>query len=234
MSLAYLDPQDSLRLRASGVYERWETDLVQRMLCPGQVFVDVGAHIGYYSTLAAGLVGPEGEVHAFEPCAANARLLRLNVAPFGDRVRVYEAAVSDTAGVSWLYICEENSGDHRLYATPGRQAEPVDVVRLDDVRALRGKRIDFLKVDVQGQEQRVINGARRLVADSPDLTGIVEFWPTQMRVMGLDPAAFLADLVGLGLSIYSWTGEGFTPADLAALPDRRRHLNLAISRKGLA
>ena len=76
MTIQYLDRLDSLNLKVDGLYERFETDFVRRTLKPGQTFVDVGAHIGYYAALAAELVGPAGAVHAFEPCPELVKLRR--------------------------------------------------------------------------------------------------------------------------------------------------------------
>lgn len=63
----------------NGAYEPTETQLFELVLRPGMRFVDVGAHVGYYTTLGAKLVGSEGEVVAIEPAPANNALLRKNI-----------------------------------------------------------------------------------------------------------------------------------------------------------
>ena len=68
----------SRRIREHGVWEPYETSLVLRLLQPGDVFVDVGANIGYFSVLAASLVGDAGKVFAFEPDPDNFQLLCAN------------------------------------------------------------------------------------------------------------------------------------------------------------
>src|SRR4029450_8092682 len=65
-------------LAIAGVWEPNVTAAFRRTLAPGDVCLDIGAHIGYYTLLAARLVGPEGHVHAFEPAPASFRRLRAN------------------------------------------------------------------------------------------------------------------------------------------------------------
>ena len=63
----YLDPKDTLDLSINGVYEPFETSLVLDEVREGEVVLDIGAHIGYYTLIFAKLVGPLGKVFAFEP-----------------------------------------------------------------------------------------------------------------------------------------------------------------------
>src|SRR4030042_2427827 len=114
MMLQHLGKFDSLRLRTRKAYEPWETSIVKRELKPGHVFVDVGAHIGYYTVLASGLVGPGGHVHAFEPAPENYAVLLKNVASLIN-VTSYRMAASLRAGQADFYLSPINSGDNRLF-----------------------------------------------------------------------------------------------------------------------
>ena len=78
----------SRRIREEGIWEPYETSLLLSMLRPGDVFVDVGANIGYFSVLAASVVGDDGAVFAFEPDPDNFRLLRRNVALNGQQASI--------------------------------------------------------------------------------------------------------------------------------------------------
>src|SRR5437867_3185244 len=78
----HLDPTDSVvspTLRHFGVFEPFETQLVQQMVRPGDVVLDVGANIGYYTLIFAELVGEQGHVYAFEPDPRNFAFLAKNV-----------------------------------------------------------------------------------------------------------------------------------------------------------
>src|SRR3990172_11374400 len=62
-----LDPQDSLKLSSQGFYEPFLTGLVKQHTEPGDVVLDIGGNIGYYTLVFASLVGNEGKIYAFEP-----------------------------------------------------------------------------------------------------------------------------------------------------------------------
>jgi FkbM family methyltransferase len=141
-------------------------------LGPGQVFVDVGANVGYYSLLAAQLVGPRGRVVAFEPnVRVRARLedhVRWN--RVGDIVTVVGAALADVRdGALDLFVPErdEESGIASLHRTPllegkGATAMRVPSQRLDDwLEGSSLPRINVMKIDVEGAEARVLEGMRR-------------------------------------------------------------------------
>ncbi|MFA5377909.1 MAG: FkbM family methyltransferase [Dehalococcoidia bacterium] len=231
--LAYIDPQDSLRLRGGdGLYERFETALVKRHLKPGQIFVDVGAHIGYYSVLAASIVGPTGGVYAYEPNPANVELLRANTEQFEGIVRMRDCAVSDAPGRAKLYLSATNSGDHQLFRSVGREAVDVAVISLDSDPALAGLSVNILKIDVQGLEVSVLRGARELIARSPSLMGIVEYSPAHLRLAGLKRPGDLLDMLnGMGLNAYLHEKKRrLKVAKPQSLKNLVSHTNLIISR----
>ncbi|HLA63333.1 MAG TPA: FkbM family methyltransferase [Rhodothermales bacterium] len=132
--------------------------LMRAVLRPGAVVADVGANVGYYTRLAAHLVGPTGAVHAFEPTPHAYRLLELNAADL-PCVQAHRLALSDHDGETTIYV--RASGDlSSLAGGDGAEAVPVRVARLDT--ALAGvERLDFLKVDVEGFEPEVLRGAQR-------------------------------------------------------------------------
>ena len=111
------DRHVSRRLREEGIWEPYETALLMSLLRPGQVFVDVGANIGYFSLIAARLVGDGGAVYAFEPDPLNFRLLQASVASNGltRRVHAVSAALAAKEGEGLLYLSADNLGDHQIY-----------------------------------------------------------------------------------------------------------------------
>jgi FkbM family methyltransferase len=152
-----------------GTLEISETRIVQALLHPGMCFVDVGANIGYYALLAARLVGPGGVVHAFEPSGdMRARLLE-NVALNGvANVEVHDEAVTKRSGTVRFYASTwiENSGISSILPGDGRseEGEEVPCVSLDEFGATLGsRRIDLLKMDIEGAELEAFEGARNLL-----------------------------------------------------------------------
>jgi FkbM family methyltransferase len=154
----------------SGDYEPHLTAVFERYCTPGTIVVDVGANLGYYSLLAARLVGSSGRVIALEPNSENCRLFlsSLRRSGFGN-VQVLPVAADVETG--WAYYSTHvgsNGGlidDGDLLARPG---VVVPTFRLDDLVA---GPVGLLKMDVEGAEGRVVRGATRLIErDRPIVT----------------------------------------------------------------
>ena len=143
--------------------------LMQELLRPGFRVYDIGANVGFFTTLAARLVGPGGEVVAFDPLDANITLLRRNLALNAfTHVGIRQEAVGDRDGeMDFLVAAESTLG--RLASVANEAPELVDrrqvpVVRLDSlVSAGVLKPPDFVKVDVEGAEAAVLRGAETLL-----------------------------------------------------------------------
>ena len=143
----------SRRIREEGIWEPYETELLLGMLQPGDVMVDVGANIGYFSVIAAAQVGEAGAVVAFEPDPRNCELLRRNVTHNGlaARVEIVEAGLAATDAPGDLYLSEDNFGDHQIFAADDtRDSVPVTLLHGASYLQSRVQRIDLLKVDTQG------------------------------------------------------------------------------------
>jgi len=169
-------------LRAYGIWQRPVSNFLVGYLDEGDIFVDVGANIGYFTVLAGLCVGAAGRVHAVEPDADNAALLARNVALNGlSNVQLHRTAVSDHCGEAPLFRGTSNSGAHSLLRKNGLTAGPsVPVVTLD--RLLHAEpRIKLLKIDVQGAEMSVLRGlAERLTAKDARPAIIMEFSPADL------------------------------------------------------
>jgi len=145
-----------------GLFEPRETRLLRELLHPGDTFVDVGAHIGWFTTVAADCVGEAGKVIACEPYPTNRSMLKVNVAQNNhNNVRVVEAALGDQPGgtISLAKAGGNSGGVTALdWAWDGRVEVPMTT--LDEVSAGLGT-IALLKIDVEGWEAHVLQGAAR-------------------------------------------------------------------------
>jgi FkbM family methyltransferase len=177
-----LDEMDSLLLSVNGSYEAVEQALFVSCLRPGDVVLDIGAHVGVYTLQAARAVGPEGHVHAFEPSATTFALLEQNIALNGYlNVTAARAAVSASAGDADLTLSVDNTGDNSLLAeqTSGRRTERVETVTIDDYLAGRS-RVDVVKMDVQGAEPAALAGAAATLAANESLILFTELSPAHL------------------------------------------------------
>jgi FkbM family methyltransferase len=201
-----------------GSYERGQTELFRRHVNPGSTVLDLGAHIGYYTLLASRLAGPGGRVFAFEPHPRNAWYLRQHARLNGCRnVEVLECAAYDTSGhVPFRF--GRGSGTGRV--SHGGAVE-VRAVRIDEFVAERGITPAVLKVDVEGGERPVLDGAREtLLRDRP-----IVFLSTHGEEQEAACGALLAELdyrvgpvAGARGDLLCVPAERSTPAMDAAIP----------------
>jgi FkbM family methyltransferase len=140
---------------------------IEARLPKGGTFVDAGANIGFYSVLAARLVGPEGRVVAFEMMPDTAAILRRHVALNApDRIEIVENAISDRNGATVTATVEPGKhGQASIIASAspdGRVAIEVATITLDTALAGAG-RIDVLKMDLEGAEYLALQGAAEVL-----------------------------------------------------------------------
>jgi FkbM family methyltransferase len=168
--------------------------------------VDIGANIGLYTLLLARLAGKTGRVFSFEPepnlfavlcenCAANRAH---NVTPF-------QCAAGDSNGRTTFQRSAFNSGDNRLgQARAETTAIETEVARLDEVLPVR--EVQFIKLDVQGHELGALSGMQEVIAASPDVRVLFEFWPAGLREAGTPPEALLDFFRARGFELYQTKG----------------------------
>lgn len=164
--------------------------LIQRVLRPGDSYVDVGANIGMHTVAAARAMQGKGSIVCFEPYAPTARLLEKSVFLNGYKeiVEVHRAAVATQSGSQPLYL-GNTSGHHSLFSLPREIAseappEQTGVVSLDEIFP-PGRRVDLIKIDVEGAELDVLDGASRLLNENPDAGLIVECGPAHLLRVGI-------------------------------------------------
>lgn len=185
-------------------FEKFERKLFKSLIREGMVVVDIGAYAGYYSLVAADLVGEEGKVYAFEPNPENYVLLLKNLEVNRCKnVTPVQKAIADRDGRARLFLAQENKGDHRLFdSNDGRESITVDVTSLDAFFKERDYRVDVIKMDIQGSEMAALKGMTRILEKNDDLKILTEFWPNGIRMSGASPEEFLKKLVEFGFELY--------------------------------
>lgn len=155
------------RTRLNHILERYELETTQffkKMIVPGMTVVDVGANLGYFTRLAAKLVGQRGQVYSFEPDADNLVLLRKNTKRFNN-VRIIQSAVSDREGTATFYLSDK-MGMHSLLEKNG-SGKTITVPSTTLDRLYEETDIHFIKIDVEGAERSVFDGMQKLLARKP-------------------------------------------------------------------
>jgi FkbM family methyltransferase len=198
----------SERIKTRGSWEPFETRIMVSLLRPGDVVLDVGANIGWHTVVLGIAVGPEGRVYACEPEAANASLIEQNISLSKlTNVSLFRCALSNTSGTIKFIKSASNMGDHRIDTGDGADTVEVPVDTLDNVaksRVLRLDRTRIVKVDTQGAEFMMFDGARKTLAELPrDAYIFVEFSPNLLRKHGRDsPEKFIELLASMRRDLY--------------------------------
>lgn len=185
----------SLKLRALGEYHPELMLAMRRLLRPGDRFVDIGAHIGFFSLFAASLVEPCGDVIAFEPSSENIALFLKSIKESSfSSIHAFRLGISDRRGIDFLRLNPLNRGDHRFHLNEQEQdlaSEEVEMISLDDFfhEVFNNKPIRMIKSDTQGAEISVLRGAQSIIEEySPIL--ILEYYPRGMKALNQDPRDF--------------------------------------------
>lgn len=197
-------------LRASS-YEPHVTKLFRQFLKPGMGVLDIGASLGYFSLLAAQIVGRNGYVLAVEPNKQNVKLLeasrRFNKF---DQVHIVQAAASSQPGIMALHVFQSNATTSNLAGDLNAllESETVPCIPIDAL-VPNDRQIDLIKIDIEGAEYEALQGCKKIL-DRYRPVIISEFSPGFLQsVSKIDGAAYLKWLLGWDytLSIIRPDGE---------------------------
>ncbi|MFF5567831.1 FkbM family methyltransferase [Streptomyces sp. NPDC012623] len=205
-----VDTQDLIQryLYMFGVWEPHMTRWLQGRLRPGDTFVDIGANIGYYSVLAAGLVGAEGRVVAIEASPTfHQRVLQhaqLNGRP---NIRAVNGAVSDSRrALTFVLASSANMGANSIvpYDGPAESSFEIEALPLPEVllaEEITSARV--IKIDVEGAEGPVVRGMVPLFDKlRPDAEITVEVSPDRMALLGDSAEELLRTMRDHGFHVY--------------------------------
>ena len=148
---------EQMALERNGHTNRIAIDVITKDLKPGDVFVDIGANCGLFSVFAARKVGPTGRVIAIEPLPAMLARLRFNVAANGfTNVMVCPTAVGAQPGEARIHVSTKQYGHASLVGTEGEELTVPVTPLLSIVESAGVMRIDALKIDIEGFEDRAL------------------------------------------------------------------------------
>jgi len=148
-----------------GFYEKENQKIFRELIKKGDIVFDVGAHVGFFTLLASALVGNKGEVFAFEPSKRNIEFLRKHVKLNQCRnIKLIVSAASDYSGIGNFDITA-NSFTGKLDKKTTQKEGGVKVITLNKfVDDNKISKVDFIKIDVEGEELKVLEGSRKIIA----------------------------------------------------------------------
>ena len=204
-------------------FEKKEQYFVRAILKPGDVFVDVGANIGLYTVIGARAVGARGHVYSFEPTSKTFNRLVANVKlnQFTN-VTYSKVALSDNRSKAELHVSLERWDAWNTLGKPtgtdgsGFGIEEVNMIPWDVFASEHGiSKVNFMKIDVEGWECKVLKGASKMLiqADAPTL--LVEFNDEALLAAGASSSELYDLLTSFGYSIYR---QGKKPLELVPFP----------------
>jgi FkbM family methyltransferase len=200
-------------VRRRSFLEEAEQAFVRRFLAPGMTVFDVGAHQGLYTMLSSRSVGSAGRVTAFEPSPRERCRLRWNLLLNRcGNVRVEGFAAGNGEGKARLFVCQgEETGCNSLRApVVSEKVRTVEVrmITLDRYVQLHEiRRLDFIKLDVEGAELDVLRGARNLLGRFQPLV-LCELADIRTRPWGYPSAEIFSRLAGCGYRWFSFGQDG--------------------------
>jgi len=231
-------------LSSGGAYERKSQFLMMRVLNTGDTFLDIGAHIGYFTMLGGALVGETGTVIAVEPVEENFRQLTRHIELNGfANVAAVQAVVGSEDGEAQIFFNADNGGGHALWDPAQHPANALtrDNPRADRVRSLtlsslldtRGiDHVRLAKIDTEGAEAMILNASQDVFR-----AGRVDFVVMEVNIGGLkllgSDIDSLFGLAGeLGYHVHLPHPEGGRPAPLTEdnRPDSRYVYNVVLAR----
>ncbi len=187
-------------------YEQFEQDILTKVLRAGTSAIDLGAHTGHYTLLAARYLGSAGKVLAVEPCPFNMAALCRSVWANGMRNVTPLCCAVGGNGIEKLYLDGGSGGDNRLDLREGEDRSSISVVALSLHTIIAqspqfATGVEFMKIDVQGRETITIESGGRFFVDNPNMVMLVEYSPYDLRMAGSSGKALLAAMFSIGCMV---------------------------------
>ncbi|MBF0609659.1 MAG: FkbM family methyltransferase [Magnetococcales bacterium] len=200
-------------LAAGSFYEPDVISLIMRTITPGDVVIDVGANVGYFSCLLALLVGKSGKVVAFEPDSNNLSGLTRNLAANQlDNILIINKPASNKKGFM-RFFNNEDSGGHALWDAAGKgNFVEMETTTLDEeFRKTNLAPPKLIKIDTEGADHLVLEGARELLKDHKVPYIVAEVLPQGLAKFGSSQMQMRRYMKDFGYDTFAIYWRGHLP-----------------------
>ena len=179
-----LDDTDRHGFTIFGEEDKEERELLKKILKKDDIVIDVGANIGYHTVVMAKYVGENGLVYAFEPAPVNVQLLKdtMKLNNF-QNVKIIDKAVSDTHGKGKFYYSNGISAHSLTDFGYNKGFVDMEIISLDEYFENKSNKIDFVKIDAEGYDFKVLNGMKKIL-ENLDIKLLIEFFPVRLEKTG--------------------------------------------------
>jgi len=190
--------------------QRDEITFIVNEIKSGYTVIDIGANIGFITLLLAKLVNSEGTVFAFEPGPVSFSLLKINVRINGySNITLLNKAVSSASGTEKLFINPSGESDNQishiaLNFDEDRESIPIECVSLDDYFCNQKRKIDYIKMDIQGGEYKALQGMQNLLGRNKGIKLTIEYSPYLPLMADVDQLAYLDFIRSFGFRIFDF------------------------------
>lgn len=195
-----------------GCYQIALVEAMKKILKPGDIFIDVGASIGYLTAIGASLVGKEGEVHSFEPVPEHFQILKnLSLINPDYKIIVRNYALGEKTGIGKMDCTVFVGGNTMIsgfltfHKVSKKKSIDVPVIRLDDyIKEKKLGKISLIKIDVEGFEFPVLKGLENYFKETTDRPIIIcEITPSAYPLLGYTRNQLLEYMRKYGYEAYN-------------------------------
>lgn len=173
-------------IRMTGHWDSNESRVIGQLVKKDFQIIEVGANFGVHTLRMAGLIGEKGKIFAFEanPYVSKNLKKSIEMNNLQKTIILYEKAAGDINGEAFINFGISNIGGGHLVATPNETSIKTRIVRIDDT--LEVQKIDLLKIDAEGCEQRILNGAKKILQANPNIILMLEWGPDLLKKQGTE------------------------------------------------
>jgi FkbM family methyltransferase len=190
-------------IRVTGHWDANELKVLNKIVRPGFKVIEVGGNFGCYTLTMAGLVGTTGKVHSFEANPRVSKYLEESVKlnNLQNIITIHHKAASNKhyngmmvyglANIGGGYILDNTEAAKKV--CENNDCVPIEAVTLDSM--FENEKIDLLKIDAEGAEPWIIEGAEKMLKNNPNIILMMEWIASHMQRNGVDVKKFAAKLM---------------------------------------